>query len=190
MDTVLTVKWRLIVARGLLAVVIGLLLIAWPDLSLVTAIVLFGSYALADGLITIFISFTRRSEDRWIPLVLGWVGILIAVFILAWPDKTTALLLWTAAAWALTSGIGYMVLAYRSKGEGASMSLFGAIGLITVVLALLLAVRPDAPFATVATTFGVFAVAWGVLSVVLGVRLRDIVAQLRRGEVSHPEQMP
>lgn len=190
MDTVLTVKWRLIVARGLIAVAFGLAMAIWPDLTLLTAIVLFGVFALSDGFATVFVSFTRRSEDRWLPLAIGWAAMLIGALALAWPVNSTGLLMWTAIAWALVTGIGYVVLGYRSQGDARSMLLFTAVGLIAVVLAIVLSIRPDAGSEAMATTFGIFVVVLGALSAVLGIQLRRIAGDLRKGKVSDPESMP
>lgn len=190
MDTVLTVKWRLIAAKGLVAITFGLIMAFWPDITILAATIFFGVFALSDGFGTIFISFTRRSEDRWLPLLIGWVAILVAVFVLAWPSNSTELLMWSAIFWALATGIGYVVLGYRSKGDPRSMLLFTTIGLIAVVLAFVLSLRPDAGAGEMATTFGIFVIVLGALTVVLGIQLRGIAGDLRKGKVSDPESMP
>ena len=41
--------WWLVLLRGIAAIAFGILAIAWPGVTLLTLIVLYGAYALADG---------------------------------------------------------------------------------------------------------------------------------------------
>lgn len=190
METVLTVKWRFIAMRGLIAVGFGLVMAIWPNITLPIAFVIFGLFVMLEGFATVFISFTRRSEDRWIPLAIGWASVLIGVFAVAWPTYTAGHLFWSAIVWALVAGTGSFVLAHRSLGDPISLLLFTFSGLVLYALALTLGISPTVGAGPIMTTVGVFAVVVGLVTVVLGFQLRRITGDLRKGKVTEPEAMP
>ncbi len=54
--------WWVMLLRGVLAIVFGIIAIVWPDLTLLGLIWLFGAYAIGDGAVEIWSSFTNRGS--------------------------------------------------------------------------------------------------------------------------------
>ena len=54
-------NWWLLLIRGIIAVLFGLMAFIWPGLTLVTLILLYAAYALVDGLMAIWVSVTSRT---------------------------------------------------------------------------------------------------------------------------------
>lgn len=73
----LTRYWWAFLVRGLLAIGFGVLASAWPRISLVVLIIVFGAYALADGFFLVFKAFGTWAalDDRWLLLFEGLLGI-------------------------------------------------------------------------------------------------------------------
>src|SRR6266581_164653 len=73
--------WWILAIRGLLAVLFGLAAFVWPGLTLLVLVLLFGAYALVDGVIAVVVSLQeRRVFARWWVLLLeGLVGIAAGV---------------------------------------------------------------------------------------------------------------
>jgi Short repeat of unknown function (DUF308) len=97
--------------RGLLAVVIGVVSVAWPNITVGAFVILFAVFA-----------FLTAVADRAGPvagyLLLAMVSAAAGVVALVWPDITAlALTIWVAA-WALVTGVLEVALAFRS-GEPA-----------------------------------------------------------------------
>src|SRR3546814_8929757 len=94
--------WWMIVLRGLAALLFGLVAIFWPGISLGALVILFGAYALADGLIAMFGSsrMTAGQPQRGFMALTGIAGILIGLISIFWPEVTVVLLLYFVAAWA------------------------------------------------------------------------------------------
>jgi len=94
--------WWLWLIRGLAAIIFGLLAFTWPGLTWITIAILFGAYALVDGIFAIIAAVRAvEHQQRWWPFLLeGLVGILIAA--ITWYDIriTIAALYLTIAAWA------------------------------------------------------------------------------------------
>src|SRR5690349_9389024 len=91
MATSLSKNWWLLVLRGILAILFGVSAFLWPGITWLTLILMFGVYAILDGLIAIWTAFSRTKESPrwWTFLVEGLVNIGAGVAALAWPDLAT-----------------------------------------------------------------------------------------------------
>src|SRR5438105_2262275 len=91
MSVILAKNWWSLVVRGLVAIALGVIAFAWHEITLTTLVLLFGAYAIIDGLIGIA-GAVRAAEmhERWGILMLeGLLGIAVGVITYAWPDITT-----------------------------------------------------------------------------------------------------
>jgi uncharacterized membrane protein HdeD (DUF308 family) len=107
----LTANWWALALRGLVAVLFGLLTFFLPGITLVTLVLLFGAYALVDGVFN-FIAFFRVASHHWALLIEGVIGILAGVFTFAWPAITAIALLYLIAFWAILTGIFEIVAGF------------------------------------------------------------------------------
>jgi uncharacterized membrane protein HdeD (DUF308 family) len=73
--------------RGLVAILFGLAALLWPGLILAVLIVLFGAYALVDGILAVIVAFrsSRHGVRRPLLFIEGLIGILFGVLALLWP---------------------------------------------------------------------------------------------------------
>jgi len=114
---VLAQNWWALALRGAFAILFGLLSIIWPGLSLAVLVLLFGAYALVDGIFAL-IAAVRRAEAhmRWAPLAWeGAFGIAAGVLTFVWPGMTALLLLYIIAVWAVLTGIFRIAAAIRLR---------------------------------------------------------------------------
>jgi uncharacterized membrane protein HdeD (DUF308 family) len=181
----LTRYWWVVVLRGALAVIFGVLAILWPGITVLALVVLFGAYALVDGLFAVGTAlFDRRSAGRrgWL-LVEGIAGIVIGVVTFLWPGVTTLVLLWLIAAWAIVTGVFEIAAAIRLRREMANEWLLAISGALSVLFGILLAVWPTTGAIAVAILIGIYAIMFGVVLVALGLRMRRLH---REGTVAGP----
>lgn len=174
-------NWRFIVLRGLAGLVFGLLVLFSPAIGLAALIVLFGAYALVDGVFAMVSAIVHRRDERgWGALLLGGaVGVAIGIFTILMPNVTALVLLYLIAAWAVVTGVVEIAAAVRLRkvitGEWALM----AAGLLSVVVGVVLSLFPGAGALAVTLWIGAYAFVLGLMLVALGVRLRG---WLRRHE--------
>lgn len=171
----LSQNWWLVVLRGVLAILFGLSAFIWPGITILTLIVMFGIYAVVDGLVAVATGIARTKDTpRWWTFVLeGLVSIAAGVVALFQPGLATLVLLYTIAAWAVFTGILEIVSAVRLRNEINNEWVLALGGVISVALGLLLFFRPAAGGLAIVWTIAAYAVIFGILLIVLGVRLHN-----------------
>ena len=169
----------MLLLRGLLAFVFGLLCFAYPGFTLRVLVIVFGSYTLLDGLLAVTAAITRaNSQPRWwSTLIEGIAGSMIGVVILNWPGITALGLLYLMAMWAILTGVFKMVAARRLRRHIIGEWLLLLSGAASVVCGVLLFFMPGSGALAVLFWIGAYAVTIGLFLVVVALRLRRWVAQ-------------
>ncbi|WP_165252794.1 HdeD family acid-resistance protein [Paludisphaera soli] len=181
MDT-LARNWWALALRGLFAVLFGVLAFAWPGITLGALVVLFGTYSLVDGVLALVAVLSGRTEGMpwWAMLLEGFVGIAAGFVTFLWPGITALALLCVIAAWAIVTGFFQVIAAIRLRKEIRGEWLLVVSGLLSIAFGVILLVDPAAGALAVVWLIGTYAVAAGVLLIVLGFRLRS---RLHRGSL-------
>jgi uncharacterized membrane protein HdeD (DUF308 family) len=170
----LTRYWWAVLLRGVIAVLFGLAALIWPDITLLALVILFGAYALVDGIInlgTAIFGGPNVSRRGWLVFE-GIAGVILGVLTFAWPDITALVLLWVIAAWALVTGVLEIVAAVRLRREIQGEWMLAIGGALSVLFGILLAVWPAAGALTVVILIGIYAIVFGGALIGLGLRLR------------------
>lgn len=189
MTTVLGRNWWALAIRGVLAILFGLIAFLNPGVTLAALVLLFGAYAVIDGVFTI-IAGVRAAErhERWWPLALeGVASILAGVIAFVWPAATAIALLFLVAAWAIVTGVLEVAAAVRLRKEVQGEWLLILNGLLSLVLGVILLVRPGAGLLVLVWWIGAYAVIFGVILLMLAFKLRG---RQHRGPVTTPGARP
>jgi uncharacterized membrane protein HdeD (DUF308 family) len=167
-------NWGLVALRGVFALVFGLLTLFRPDISLFALLLLFGSYALVDGVASVATALAnRRDEPFWGALLLGGLaGIVIGGLTLFMPGNTARVLLYFIATWALLIGVAEIVAAVTLRKEIQREWFLGLAGVLAIVFAVVLFLFPGAGALAMTLWIGAYAAVAGVLLIALGVELR------------------
>ncbi|HEY1417191.1 MAG TPA: HdeD family acid-resistance protein [Myxococcaceae bacterium] len=175
MVIVLARNWWALVLRGLFAVLFGIIALAWPGITLWALVLLYGAYALADGVFAIASIMAGRTGGRpwWSLLVEGLVGIAVGIMTFAWPGITALVLLYLIAAWAFVTGIFEIVAAIRLREEIRGEWLLALSGILSGLFGLALVIWPGAGAVALVWVIGAYAIAFGALLIALGFRLRS-----------------
>jgi uncharacterized membrane protein HdeD (DUF308 family) len=178
----LTRHWWLIVLRGVLAILFGIIALVWPGITIAALVLVFGIYALADGIVSLYSSFTRRDlsgGDRgWLALQ-GALGIIVGILVFVWPGITALVLLVLIAAWALVTGVLQIVAAFNLRREIRNEWWLLIGGILSIIAGIILIVRPGVGALALIWVIGIYAIVYGIAQLVLGFRLRSMTARLR-----------
>lgn len=168
-------NWWALLIRGIAAVLFGILAFVWPQASLVALVLLWGAYALVDGIFALVAAFARPDirDRRWLLVLEGLVGIAAGIVAFVWTDITALVLLYIIAAWAIVTGVIEIVAGIRLREEikGEWALILG--GILSVLFGLFLAIFPGAGALAVVYIIGAYALLFGVLLIILAFRLRS-----------------
>jgi uncharacterized membrane protein HdeD (DUF308 family) len=189
MKRLLASTWDMFLVRGIVAILFGIATLLLPEITLVVLVVLFGAYALVDGVIRSVLAFKNRKYDTdwWLMLITGLVSIAAGVLTFVWPGITAISLFYVIVAWAIATGISEVIYAIRFRKVIEGEWLLVLDGILSVAFGILLIAQPIAGALAVLWMIGVYAIAYGVILVVLAFRLRNLEAA---GNVQQPEQRP
>ena len=160
--------------RGICAILFGVLTFVWPGITLLTLVLLYGAFALADGVLALAeaVMGGGAPAPRWWLALVGLLGIAAGILTFAWPGITALVLLLFIAGWAIATGVLQIVGAIRLRKEIENEWLLIASGVLSVVFGLILVAQPGAGALALLYVIGTYAVLFGILEVWLSLRLR------------------
>ncbi len=166
--------WWVMLVRGVLAIVFGIIAIVWPGVTLLGLIWLFGAYAIGDGAVEIWSGFQNRSShDRWwVEILIGLAGIVAGVLVISWPGLSTLALMYLIAAWMLVMGMLQIVYAIRVRKDISNEFWIILSGALSVALGLFFFAFPGDGAVSLVWLIGIYAVFFGVLLVIFSFRAR------------------
>lgn len=178
----LSQNWWAVALRGVAAIIFGALALAWPGLAFTALVLVFGIYALWDGVFAIVSVLTRHTggNHRWFMLLEGVVSLITGIVTFAFPDIAGVALLYLIAAWAVVTGILELVAAIRLRREITGEWLLALGGIASVVFGIVIALFPAAGIVAVTWLIGAYAIVFGVLLLFLAFRLRSYGIERRR----------
>ena len=174
-----------LIARGILAVIIGVIALAWPSVTVLALVILFAIYAFIAAGLQAARAFSSRNVGPVIGhLLLGLADLAAGVIALAWPGPTALVLVLIVGVWAIIAGLVEFFAAFASGEPAGTRATFILGGLITVAFGVVLCARPGLGAITLALLFGLFNLIFGIWMLVQGIELR------RTGKTLHPAHSP
>jgi len=167
--------WSSLAIRGACALVFGVLSFIWPGLSLATLVLIWGAYALIDGGLAVLAGFKSKI---WSLVFIGVVGVLAGIGTFMYPGMTALVLLYFIAAWAIITGILAVYIAIRLRKELTGEWVLALAGVLSVLFGIMLIANPGAGALSVIWLIATYAVAFGILLLLLAFRLKSLPARV------------
>ncbi|MGV9335873.1 HdeD family acid-resistance protein [Nocardia sp. NPDC003726] len=169
--------WQTILLTGVLAVILGILILAWPDITLAVAGIIFGVYLVVTGFLQLLAAFGAPVGTglRVLSFIIGVLSIVVGVF--CFRDELASLLLlglWIGIGW-LFRGIALLVAAI-SEPELPGRWWQVLFGLVTAVAGVVLIVWPVRSVATLAVLAGVWLIIVGIMEIIVAFGVRREIA--------------
>lgn len=167
-------NWWTWLVRGIAAVIFGILAWLWPGATWVAIAILFGAYALVDGIFAIIATFrAAETQQRWWPfLIEGIVGILIAAITFYDIRITLLALYWTIAAWAFLTGIFEIVAGVQLRKHIANEIWLIVGGIASIAFGALMIWFPLAGALAIIWLISAYAIVFGIIMIGFALRLR------------------
>lgn len=169
--------WWVVLIRGILAVLFGIVALVWPDITVWALVVVFAVYAIVDGVVLAFQSIRdRASLDGWgWWLAMGVVSVVAGVVALAWPGITALVLLYVIAFYALLFGLTGIVGGLRFRKVPESGWVWTVVaGVLAVLFGLVLLIFPGEGILGLIFLVGIYAILFGVLLIVMAFQVRSV----------------
>lgn len=173
---VVSKKWWVLLLRGLAAIAFGLMAFAWPGITLASLVLLWGAWALADGLVALF---GGVSDKWWVSALIGLAGIAAGICTFLMPGITAVVLLYFIAGWAIVHGVMEIMAAVALRKVIAGEWFLILAGTLSVLFGFLLFANPAAGALAVVWMIGGYAVAFGILLVALSFRVKGLGMRAR-----------
>ncbi len=175
--------------RGILAVVVGIIALAWPSVTVLALVILFAVYAFMASAMEAARGFTSRSAGPVIGhLLLGLVDLAAGIVALAWPGPTVLVLVLVVGVWAVIAGLVEFSAAFRSGEPAGTRAVFILGGLVTIAFGVVLCARPGIGAVTLALLFGLFNLIYGISMLVHRIELRRTGRSLQSVMPEKPER--
>lgn len=179
----LTRSWWLMLLKGIAGILFGISAFIWPGVTVLALTLLYGAFALADGLFSLGAAFSgggERAIPTWWLALMGVLGIAAGAVAFLWPGLTAFALVIIIGAWAVAIGVLEIIGAIWLRHEIDDEWMLIAAGILSVLFGLALLLRPALGALALAWAVGVFALLYGLLHVAFALRLRRVPAAVAR----------
>jgi uncharacterized membrane protein HdeD (DUF308 family) len=159
----MSLAWRPLLARGLIGMAIGVVAVVWPEPTIRAVGVLWGVWALADGIATIAQAFgSRHGWERLALVGLGAVSVIAGFLAVLLPGLTVTALTWILGVWLVVRGLTELAGAVTATGRNLRL-LMVLSGLVDGVIGVVLMANPGRAALSVTVLVGVLSLVWGAV---------------------------
>jgi uncharacterized membrane protein HdeD (DUF308 family) len=163
-----------LIVRGLLALAVGIMALAWPGVTVLALVILFAVYAfIAAGLEAMRALGSAHAGPVAGHLLLDLADLAAGVIALTWPGPTALVLVLIVASWAAVAGVVEMAAGFRAGESAGIRALFILGGLVSVAFGVVLFAHPGIGAITLALLFGLYNLIYGTSVLAQGIELRQ-----------------
>src|ERR1700694_2123928 len=170
--------WKSTLASGVLALTLGILVLAWPGISILVAAILFGAYLLVIGVAQVVFAFGLHvsAGGRILLFISGAASLILAILAFRHFGQGYAILLlaiWIAVGF-IFRGVATTVSAISDPTlPGRAWAIF--VGVISLIAGIVVIASPFASIAILAIVAGIWLIVIGVFEVVAAFGIRKAV---------------
>ena len=169
----------MVLFRGIAAVLFGIITLVWPNMTLSVLVLLFGVFAVINGITAVAAALRSTGEQGWgLLLFEGILGILAGVVALVWPGITALAFLYLLAAWAILTGIMEIIAPLSFPMSGGRAALTALAGLASILFGILIAAQPSSGLLAVVWLIGIYAIVFGVMYIAVYFESRSLASSL------------
>jgi uncharacterized membrane protein HdeD (DUF308 family) len=167
--------WGVVVAYGVITLLLGLVLVVWPDETLVVLVVFMAIQFLVNGIFQIVSAFAASTTDGGVRALLGLAGalsVLVGLLCLREPLQTVAIIGLLIGVWWLVSGIIDIFTALLGHAENKGWRI--VMGVVSVIAGGYLMVDPTVSLSVLVIIAAAWLFGYGAIAVIAGLRMRSL----------------
>jgi len=178
-------NWWALALRGAFGILFGIAAFIIPGVTLLTMVILFAAYMLADGVLAMIAGFraARRHERSWPMFLEGVVNLIAGGIAAMMPGVAAFALVYLFGFWAIVSGVLLAAAGLRRR-EGRRETLLVLNGVLSAVWGIFviawLVIQPAISMLAVVWWVGLYALMFGSIMLIAAIKLRR-----RHEEIGH-----
>jgi uncharacterized membrane protein HdeD (DUF308 family) len=172
-------NWWILFVRGLVALLFAAMAFTWPGPTLVALVLLYGAYALVDGVTALSVGFKAHA---WWLVFSGLAGVAVGIGTFFYPGITAIALFYLIAAWAIVRGIFEIVAAIELRREISGGWTLVLGGISSIIFGLLFMAYPAPGVLALVWLIGAYAVVFAAVMIVLAFLLRGLPKHMEKLE--------
>jgi uncharacterized membrane protein HdeD (DUF308 family) len=132
-----------LIARGIAALAVGVIALAWPQVTVLALVILFAVYAFTAAGLQAARAFSSATAGPVAGhLLLGLADLAAGIIALAWPTPTALVLVLIVGVWAVVAGLAEIAAAFASGEPTGTRAMLVLAGLATAAFGVVLCARP------------------------------------------------
>jgi uncharacterized membrane protein HdeD (DUF308 family) len=165
----------LMIIAGVVGIVTGLLVLAWPAATVLVVAALLGVNLIVGGVVSMVSGATADEPggERVLAIVAGLLSLLAGVVVFSRPVRSVALMVVILGAFWVVSGVSEAVGGLTGRSESRALAVIS--GVLSLGAGIVALSWPGATLVTLVWVAGVWMVMFGVIRIVMGLRLRKMV---------------
>lgn len=163
-------SWWLVLVAGIITLILGILIVSWPEISTKVLVLIFGISILLISIVAVIRSFTliKQTKTWWVLLIEGIAGIIIAIVLFTWPVQTTAVIAYFIGIWLVIIGILAIIFGAVQKSFWPILN-----GILSLVVGfIVLFTSPSAALATLVFVFGIVSIFRGIIMIIQSIIIK------------------
>lgn len=152
------------IAGGSLSILLGLAALIWPSVTAEIVTALIGAFLLMDAVFS-FLSQDRRAVFTWAAVAQGAVGLVVALLLVFAPGTALRVLVILIALWVVIRSAIQLWIAFQYRSTRGAPLFAGLTGALSLLVGILLLVRPEAGIIAFSWLVGLYAVISGGLMI-------------------------
>jgi uncharacterized membrane protein HdeD (DUF308 family) len=166
-------NWGMLLVRGIIAVLFGLAAMIWPGITAVALAVLWGIWALIEGVVDLVAAFQKGATGRGWKITFGVISILAGLIAIIHPFDVAVVLTWILGIWFIVAAIFQGVGAFAStRTQPRWMLLLSAV--LSLVIGILFVAKPGVGVLSIVLWIGVVAIIWGIVLIIAAFSARRL----------------
>lgn len=159
---------------GVLSVIFGVLILAWPGITVKVFLIILGIYLLSVGVVMLVGSLMNR-EGRWVGhALIGVLSVVAGMYVFAHPQSSALALLSVIAIWSIAVGMLNIVAGFEGKNNW--LMIFA--GTVYTLFGFYIFANPKGGAITLIWLIGLTTIAAGISLVIAAVEANSLSKQL------------
>jgi uncharacterized membrane protein HdeD (DUF308 family) len=168
-------NWKLTMLSGLMVLLFGIIILAWPAATTLVLLIFFGALALVDGIFHIAQAIMEATrKEKWVlTLLFGLLETVVGIIVLARPGVGLGAFLVLVIVYLVAYGFVELFAAFEIQASMGLRVFLAISGLLSVVVGFIFMFKPGLGIWTVILFLGIYSIFVGIMRIILAFMIRS-----------------